>query len=296
MANQTQPAEAARGVVFALGAYGIWGLIVLFYRALAQVPAVELVAHRGIWSVVFVALLVVVRGSWPRLVEVFKSPPLLKKLALTSALVSVNWGVFVWAVANERVVEVSFGYYINPLVSVALGVVLLGETLNRAQRVAIAIAAVAVTIFGLASGVLPWLPLVLAFSFGFYGYFRKSIPVGPAVGLLVEVLILSVPALAYLAWLGAQGQSHWAATPATPLLLILSGPATAIPLILFAAGAQRLRLATVGMLQYVAPSIHLGLAVLMFGEPVSPVQIFTFAMIWVALGVYSLDAIRNEMH
>ena len=294
MSDQSERAIATRGVAFALGAYGFWGFVVLFYRALGQVPAVELVAHRGVWSVVFVTIVVVARGSWPRLVAVFKSPVLLKKLALTSALVSINWGVFIWAIGEQRVVEVSFGYYINPLVSVALGVVLLGEKLNRAQGAAIAIAAVAVAIFGLTFGVLPWLPLVLAFSFGFYGYLRKSIPVGPAVGLLVEVLVLSIPALAYLAWLGVQGQAHWSATPTTPLLLVLSGPATAIPLILFAAGAQRLRLATLGMLQYVAPSIHLGVAVFVFGEAVSPVQILTFGLIWVALGVYSLDAVRAD--
>lgn len=282
------------GVAFAVAAYSFWGFVVILYAKLAHIDAVQLVAHRAVWCLLFLATVLVFRKSFGRLLETLKSPRLLVFLLLTSTLTVINWGVFVWAIGQGRILEGSLGYYINPLISVLLGVVLLGERLTQAQTVAIAIAAIAVAYFGISLGILPWVPLLLGCSFGLYGYFRKIIKVGPAVGLFVETLVMVVLALPYIYWLVRTGQSQWEATAATPWLLVATGPATALPLVWFTAAAQRVKLATVGMLQYLAPSIHFLLAAFAFGETITSSHLVTFTLIWTALAIFTSDTIIRE--
>lgn len=294
-----EPNDASRktqieGVLFAIAAYGFWGFVVILYRALSHVDAVELIAHRAVWALVFVGILLVFRKSFGRLWAALTSPRMMAMLFLTSALAGLNWAIFVWTVSEARVLESSLGYYINPLVTVFLGVVLLGERLTRPQTVAILIAGIGVVFFGVSLGVLPWVPLSLAFSFAFYGYFRKTIAAGPAVGLFVETLFMSLIALPYIYWLIKSGTSQWNATDATPWLLIATGPATALPLLWFTAAAQRVRLSTMGMLQYIAPSLHLLLAVFAFGETVTFGHKVTFALIWTALAIFTIEVVVNE--
>jgi len=282
------------GVLFALAAYSFWGFVVLLYRALDHVDVVEIVAQRVVWCLVFLAIVLGFRKSFGRLWSTLVSPRLLGFLILTSTLMAINWSLFIWTIAEERVLEAALGYYINPLVSVGLGVVLLGERLTRIQVLAIAIAAIGVLYFGVSLGVLPWVPLTLAFSFGLYGYFRKTIAVGPAVGLFVETLVLSLLALPYVLWLFETGASGWRDTSWTPWLLIASGPATALPMVWFAAAAQRVSLTTVGMLQYLAPSLNFAIAVFVFGETVTISHIVTFGLIWTALVIYSGEMVYRE--
>ncbi|MFV2091599.1 MAG: EamA family transporter RarD [Hyphomicrobiales bacterium] len=282
------------GVLFAIAAYGAWGFLVFLYRALRHVDTVELIAHRAVWSLVFLVGVLAFRKSYGRLWSVLKSPKLLACLFFTGSLTAINWGIFVWTVAEDRILESALGYYINPLVSVLLGVVLLGERLSRPQTVAIALAALGVVFFGFSLGVLPWVPLALAFTFGFYGYFRKIIEVGPAVGLIVETFWMSMLALPYILWQVDNGLSQWDATPWSPWLLIATGPATALPLLWFTAAAQRVRLATLGMLQYLLPTIHFLIAVFAFGEAVTFGHIVTFGLIWTALVIFSGEMLLRE--
>ncbi|VAW14774.1 Uncharacterized inner membrane protein RarD [hydrothermal vent metagenome] len=282
------------GVLFALAAYGFWGFVVLLYRALDAVDVIEIVAQRVIWCLVFLAIVLGFRKSFGRLWTTLKSPRVMLFLVFTSILMSINWSMFVWTIAEERVLESALGYYINPLVSVALGVVLLGERLSRAQSVAIGLAAIGVVYFGVSLGVLPWVPLTLAFSFGLYGYFRKIISVGPAVGLFVETGWMTLLALPYVLWLVQTGASQWNETSWTPWLLIASGPATALPLVWFAAAAQRVPLATLGMLQYLAPSLHFLIAVFAFGEQITLGHLVTFGLIWTALAIFTGEMVVRE--
>jgi len=282
------------GILFALAAYSFWGFIVLLYRALDHVGVVEIVAQRVVWCLVFLALVLGFRKSFRRLWATLRSPRLLIYLFFTSALMAVNWSLFIWTIDQERVLEAALGYYINPLVSVALGVVLLGERLTRIQTLAIGLAAIGVIFFGASFGVLPWVPLTLALSFGLYGYFRKIIDVGPAVGLFIETMWLSLLALPYIFWLIQTGASQWNDTSWTPWLLIASGPATALPMVWFAAAARRVPLATVGMLQYLAPSLNFLIAVFVFGEAVTYAHIVTFGLIWTALAIFSGEMLLKE--
>ena len=282
------------GVLFALAAYGFWGFVVLLYRALDGVDVVEIVAQRVIWCLVFLAVVIGFRKSFGRVWATLKSPRVMVFLFFTSILMAINWSMFVWTIAEERVLESALGYYINPLVSVALGVVLLGERLTRAQTIAIVLSAIGVVYFGVSLGVLPWVPLTLAFSFGFYGYFRKIIAVGPAVGLFVETGWITLLALPYVLWLVQTGASQWNQTSWTPWLLLATGPATALPLVWFAAAAQRVPLATLGMLQYVAPSLHFLIAVFVFGEAITTGHIVTFGLIWTALAIFTGEMVLKE--
>lgn len=284
----------AEGVAYAVAAYTAWGFVVLLYGALEHVGTIELIAQRIVWCLLFITIVLAFRHSFGRLAEALRSPRLLMLLTFSATLMAVNWGVFIWTIAESRVLEASLGYYINPLVSVFLGVVLLGERLSRAQIVAIGIALVGVAIFGLSFGVLPWIPITLASLFGAYGYIRKIALVGPAVGLFIESVLICVLAVPYLIWLAKTGQSSWGANAWTPWLLIATGPATALPLMWFTAGAQRVRLSTLGMLQYIAPTLHLVFGVMVFGENLTTTHLVTFALIWVALTVFTIDMVKTE--
>ena len=277
-----------QGLFAAAGAYFIWGLFPLYWKLLVQVPALEIMAHRIAWCALFVALWLSAREGWGWLRTL--SPRLLAMLVGSATLISVNWWMYIWAVNSGHIVETSLGYFINPLVSVLLGVVVLGERLNPRQWVAVTIAAGGVIWLTVQAGRLPWIALTLAVSFGGYGLIRKLAVVPSVQGLMVESGLLLLPALGLLLWLAAHGQGAFGQTDrATDGLLMLSGLVTALPLVLFAFGARRIPLSTIGILQYLAPSLQLACGVLLFHEPFTRSQALGFACIWAALLVYALD-------
>jgi chloramphenicol-sensitive protein RarD len=278
------------GIAYAAGAYVFWGVFPLYFRALAGVPAPEILAQRIAWSAVFMLLFVSARGHWPE-VRRQLSPGVVGRLAVSALLISTNWLIYIWAVNAEHVLDASLGYFVNPLVSVLLGVVFLREPLSRRQGVAVALAAVGVLSLVVRAGRLPWVALALAATFGLYGLIRKGVPVDATVGLLAEVVVLAPVALAWLAWLAATGRSHFGDGPTRTALLVASGAVTAIPLMWFAVGVRRLRLATIGLLQYLNPTMQFAIAVAVFGEPLTPAHRLAFGCIWVALAVYTSEAI-----
>ncbi|PSM17140.1 MULTISPECIES: EamA family transporter RarD [Nitratireductor] len=297
MTVDTAPAEnaAARGFAFAFSAYFLWGLLPLYLKLVGHVPAVEVLAHRVLWSVPLAGMVLILLGRTADVKAALRSPRTLAMATLTAALISVNWGVYVWAIAAERTVEASLGYYINPLVSVLMGAVFLKERLSRLQMVAIALAAAAVALLTVRAGGLPWVSLVLAFSFAVYGFFRKTLPIGPSQGFFLEVMVLCLPALAYIAWLAMRGEGHFVLTaPADMLLLVGCGVVTAGPLMLYGFGAKLLRLSTIGIMQYIAPSMIFLLAVFVFGEPFGETRLLAFGLIWIALALYSWSMYRDR--
>lgn len=292
MTTQTVPTNvdsgARRGFILALGAYLLWGLLPFYMKAVAHLPLAEVVAHRIIWSVPIAAAVLIWLGRTADFKAALRSPRMLAMAALTAALITVNWSIYVWAIAVDRTVETALGYYINPLVNVLVGALLLGERLNRLQIVAVALAAIAVIVLTVEGGKLPWVSLALAFSFAAYGFFRKTLPIGPSQGFLLEVLILSVPSLAYVVWLALASEGHFASGNTTDTLLFMgSGIVTAVPLLLFAFGARLLRLSTIGIMQYIAPTIVFLIAVFIFGEPFDTTQAIAFGLIWAALAIYT---------
>ncbi|TPI07809.1 EamA family transporter RarD [Mesorhizobium sp. B4-1-3] len=294
-ADLDQDAKARRGFLLALGAYFLWGLLPFYMKAVAHLPLAEVIANRVVWSVPIAAAVLIWAGRTADFKAAIRSPNSLAMAALTAVLISINWGIYVWAIAVDRTVETALGYYINPLVSVVVGAVLLGERLDRLQIAAVALATVAVTVLTVEAGKLPWVSLALAFSFAAYGFFRKTLPIGPSQGFLLEVLLLSVPALGYIVYLIATGQDHFiSSTGADTALLIGCGPVTAVPLLLFAFGARLLRLSTIGIMQYIAPTMVFLIAVLIFDEPFGTTQAIAFALIWTALAMYSWSMFRGR--
>jgi chloramphenicol-sensitive protein RarD len=280
--------SATRGFLFALSAYLLWGFLPFYMKAVAHIPAAEVVAHRVIWSVPVAGALLIWMGRTADIRVALRSPRTLAMGGLTAALISVNWGVYVWAIAADRALETALGYYINPLFSVFLGAVLLGEKLTRAQIAAIALAVAAVALLTWEAGGLPWVSIALALSWGFYAFFKKTLPIGPAQGFFLEILVLSIPAIAYIGWLGASGAGHFGRTGAADIWLLLGcGLITAVPLILYANGAKLLRLSTIGIMQYIAPTMIFVIAIFIFHEPFSSTRAIAFAMIWTALAIYS---------
>jgi chloramphenicol-sensitive protein RarD len=280
--------SATRGFLFALSAYLLWGFLPFYMKAVAHIPAAEVVAHRIIWSVPVAGALLIWLGRTADIKAALRSPRTLAMGGLTAALITVNWGVYVWAIAADRALETALGYYINPLFSVFLGAVLLGEKLSRAQIAAIALAVAAVALLTWEAGGLPWVSIALALSWGFYAFFKKTLPIGPAQGFFLEILVLSIPAIGYIGWLGASGAGHFGRTGAADIWLLLGcGLITAVPLILYANGAKLLRLSTIGIMQYIAPTMIFVIAIFIFHEPFSSTRAIAFAMIWAALALYS---------
>ena len=295
-ALNTRPNEdSGAGLAFAVSAYVLWGFLPLYLKALSHVPAAEVVLHRVIWSVPVAGAVLIAMGRTGDLREALTSRRMLAMGCVTAALISINWGIYVWAIATERALDAALGYYINPLFSIFLGAVLLGERLNRAQMVAIALAAGAVLVLALDAGHLPWAAIGLTLSWGFYALAKKQLPIGPNQGFLLEALILTGPALGYFAWLVAQGQSHFMAGDARDTWLLLGcGVVTAVPLLLYANGAKLLRLSTVGILQYIAPTMIFLVAVFVFDEPFGRARMIAFPMIWAALVIYSAAMWRGR--
>jgi chloramphenicol-sensitive protein RarD len=279
-------------VAYAACAYGTWGLFPLYFRSLAGVPAPEILSHRILWSVVFVAAYVTVRRRWVEVAPQLRTPGTLPRLATSAVFIATNWLVYIWAVNSGRVLEASLGYFINPLVTVALGVIFLHERLTARQKLAVALATAGVLALVLRAHVFPWVALTLAATFGAYGLIRKRVRVEATAGLLGEVLLLAPLALVYVGWLNHAGLSHFGASARFSALLALSGVVTAIPLIWFVLGVQRLRLSTVGLLQYLNPTIQFLIAVFVFGERFTIGHALAFGCIWVSLALYSFDALR----
>ena len=287
--------EARIGAAYALGAFLIWSGVPLYFKLVASIPATEVLGHRVLWSLLFVTLLLAGRRHWSAVGTALAEPRLRRRLALSSLLVSINWLVFIWAIANDHLLDASLGYFINPLVNVVLGVLLLGERLRRLQWIAVLLALAGVANLVWQHGSLPWIALTLAFSFGGYGLVRKQTPVDSLSALFVETLLLLPLALAYLLFLDFHGDGHFLRVGiATDGLLLLAGVVTAMPLLLFGGAARRLRLSTLGLLQYTVPTGHFLLAVFVFGEPFTPAHAFTFGAIWLALLIYSLDMLRRQ--
>lgn len=288
--NALTPHNETAGILYATSAYGLWGFLPLYWDALGNVPPFELSFHRMLWCALFGLGTTVALGRTKTLWQAVNNRKVPKALAVSGLLIAVNWTIYIYSIAKAELVEASLGYYINPLLSIALGVVLLGERLSPLRITAIALAGVAVTIKSFGLGHFPWIAISLAVSFGFYGYVRKLTPVPAFDGLTIETsLLLPVTAGILLFW-GFQGTGQF--TPAhlgTDLLLILGGPLTALPLTLFAAGARRVRLSTLGFLQYLSPSITLLLATLVLGEPFTLSDAATFGCVWVALALVAVD-------
>lgn len=286
--------DTPAGLAFAIGAYVFWGFLPLYMKLLSHIGPAEIVAHRIIWSVPIAALLLIVLRRTSALRDALRSPRTLAMGCLTAALITINWGIYVWAVNSGHALDAALGYYINPLFSILLGAVLLGERLSRAQLAAIALAAAAVLLLAVEGGRMPWAAIGLMLSWGFYALCKKRLPIGPNQGFLLEVLILLVPALAYVGYLMATGQSHF--TPRVPgdlWLLVGCGAVTAVPLIVYANGAKLLRLSTIGILQYIAPTMIFITAVVVFDEPFGTARMIAFPMIWAALVIYSASMLRQ---
>lgn len=275
-----------------LGAYLLWGVLPLYFKAIAGVDPIEIVAHRILWSLIFLGALATLWKRWPAIRAAIANRRVLATLAATSILIGANWLIYIWAVLNGHVLAGSLGYYLNPLVNVLFGVVMLKEKLTRGQMAAVGLAAagVAVLAIGASSGL--WISLTLAFSFASYGFLRKVAPVDSLEGLSIETAILAPLALGWVLWLAADGRSGLGMDPLTTFLLVLAGAITAIPLLLFTAAAKRLPYSTLGFLQYIAPSLQFLLAVLVFGEKLTTAHIVCFAAIWTALVVFTFEGIR----
>ncbi|MGU3315024.1 EamA family transporter RarD [Sphingomonas sp. M6A6_1c] len=283
--------DARAGLFYGIGAYTLWGLLPLYLHLLTAVPPAQVLANRILWSLLLLLAIVAATRRLRPLVAAARGR-VLAMLVASAVLIGINWFVYIWSVTNAHLVEASLGYFINPLLNVALGMLLLGERLNRLQVAAVAVAALGVAIFAAGGGGALWVSLVLALSFGFYGLIRKVAAIDALGGLTMETLILAPFALVVLVQANQSGTAAFGHDRTLDLLLVLAGPVTAAPLLLFAAGARRLRYTTVGLLQFIAPTLQFLLAVLVYQEPVRATQLATFALIWLGCGLYAWSSIR----
>ena len=291
---KTATPEATKGVLYGLGAYTVWGCFPLYFALFAGVPSYEVLIHRVIWSCVFLAVVVTLLRRWPPIRAALARPKELGYVFGCAVFIAINWGVYIYAVETRHVLQASLGYVLTPLVNVGLGMLVLRETITRLQVLAVSLATLAILYQLFLLGVVPWITLVLAFSFGTYGLMRKQVALDGLSGLFVETLLLLPLSLLTLGALSAAGASHFGSDLPVALLLVSSGIVTAIPLLAFAGAARRLRLATVGFLMYINPTLQFLIALLVFNEPLSGEKLLSFAMIWVALGIYSWSAWRGR--
>ncbi|WP_319804668.1 EamA family transporter RarD [Nocardioides malaquae] len=287
--------DSGRGVVAGVAAYVIWGLFPLYWPLLEPASATEILAHRIFWSAVCMVVVVVALRRWRRLQPLVRDRRRLALLTVAAVVITVNWGVYIWAANNGHVVDASLGYFINPLFSVALGVFVLGERLRPLQWIAVAIAVVAVVVLTVGVGRPPWIALLLAASFGTYGLAKKKAAAGAFESLTVETLLLTPFALAYVVWLTSVGTATFGTQgPGHAALLVLAGAVTAVPLVLFGAAATRMTLASLGLLQYLAPILQFALGVWWLGEAMPTVRWVGFALVWVALVVFTTEALMHH--
>lgn len=283
----TQNSDTPRGFAFALSAYLLWGFLPFYMKAAAHILPTEVIAHRVLWSLPIAALVLWVRGELGGIASLLRQPRMLAMGATTAALISVNWGIYVWAIGAGHALDTALGYYINPLFSVFLGAAFLGEKMTTRQWVAVGLAAAAVALLTIEAGKLPLISLTLTVTWGFYAYLKRRLPIGANEGFLLEILILSPIALSYMVWLAMTGQNHFGATMPDTVLLACSGVVTAVPLMLYANGAKGLKLSTIGIMQYIAPTMILLIAILVFHESFGLAQMIAFPMIWAALALYT---------
>lgn len=299
MSEEIAPAatneDSPRGFAFAFAAYFMWGFLPLYLKMVAHIPPLEVVAHRVVWSLPITAVVLMALGRTGDVWRAIRTPSMLGMALVTATLVTINWLVYVYAITSGHALQGALGYYINPLISVLIGAILLKERMMLPQKIAIGLAAIAVAILTYDAGGLPWISLALAFSWGFYAFFRKTLPIGPNQGFFLEVLILTGPAFLYILFLETSGSGHLVnGNGASDIgLLIFSGIATALPLISYANGAKLLRLSTIGMMQYIAPTMVFITAVFVFHEPFGQTKLIAFLFIWAGLVTYSWPMIRE---
>ena len=282
------------GLLYAASAYVLWGIFPLYFKLLTSVPPLEILMHRMLWSLLFLGVLLASRRQWRWLGPVLRQPRVLGGFTASALLLAINWYLYIWSIDHGRIVDASLGYFITPLINVLLGFVLLRERLRRMQWASICLASLGVLWLAVQGGHPPWIGLALAATFGTYGLLRKTARLGPLEGLSLETLLLCPLSIGYLAWLAYSGQNSFAtASTGTRWLLAAAGPITAVPLLLFAAGARRIPLATLGLLQYIGPTITLALGVFLFGEHFGAARLIGFAIIWGALVLYSIDGLRQ---
>lgn len=292
MGAALRPAPMNPGFLYAVAAYVLWGVIPIYFKLLHGVPAPEILAHRMAWSLLVCAALLAVLRRWRWMGAVARQPRLLATFAVSALLLTANWGTYIWAVNAGHVVDASLGYFITPLVNVVVGATVLGERLRRPQWAAVALAAAAVAWLTWEAGQVPWIGLVLALTWGVYGLLRKTASLGTVEGLALETALLVPFALAFLLWLAAQGQSAFTDGPATTRwLLAAAGPVTAVPLLLFTAGARRIQFVHLGILQYIAPMLQLLVGVWLYGEPFAAAKAIGYGMIWIALVLFAVDGV-----
>jgi chloramphenicol-sensitive protein RarD len=285
--------ELRKGYLFALGAYGLWGFMPVYIKLVRRAGPLEILAHRVVWSLVLVALLLAAVRRWAYVRALVRRPKAVAAIGFAAALLAVNWGMYIYGVNTDRVVETALGYFINPLVTVVLGVTAFRERLRPAQWAAVGTGAAAVAVLTVDYGRLPYIALTLALSFAGYGLVKKRLQLPAAEGLLVESGLLALPAAAYLVWLAADGHGTFGHGLGFTLLLLLAGAVTAVPLLFFAGAANRIPLTALGVLQYLTPTLQLGLGVLVFHEPMPPARLAGFALVWVALIVFTADGLRQ---
>jgi chloramphenicol-sensitive protein RarD len=283
------------GILSAASAFLCWGLFPLYFHAIGEVPPLQILAHRMLWSLLFLLIVLAVRRQWTWL-NLVRQPRVLGSFLASAVLLSVNWLIYIWAVNNGHVIEASLGYFINPLVNISLGYLLLKERLRRAQWMAIAVAVLGVSWLTWQAGTVPWIALALAFSFGGYGLLRKTAALGALEGLSFETMVLFPVAAAYVVWLTVHGQNAFINTGSTStrLLLAAAGPITAIPLLLFASGARQIPLSALGLLQYLSPTLQFLLGVWLFHEPFTAVRLVGFLLIWLALALFAIEGLLRR--
>jgi len=284
-----------KGVISGIGAYLIWGFFPIYLKALLVVPPLQIMLHRVVWAFVFVLLLVIIRRRWPGIKKSLHNPRVVMTYTMTALLLAVNWLVYIYGINSEQVVETSLGYFINPLLNVALGVIFLREYLRPMQWLPVGLAGLGVLYLTLQYGALPWIALTLAFSFGMYGLIKKIAPLGAVDSLFVETGIIFLPALIYLLFSENQGSGAflnqgWLIS----LLLVFSGLVTALPLLLFGRAARLIPLSLLGILQYIAPTVQFLLGIFLYQEPFSATRLVGFIIIWIALGIFTLEGIHNR--
>ena len=284
------------GILSAALAFLCWGLFPLYFRAISEVPPLQIMVHRVLWSLLFLGIILSVRGQWKWLLQLRGQPRVIGNFFLSALLLSGNWLLYIWAVNNGHVIEASLGYFINPLVNVMLGYLVLKERLRPMQWSAIGLAAVGVMWLTWQAGHMPWIALLLAASFGAYGLMRKTAALGALEGLSFETMILFPFAVAYLVWVTLQGDNAFmnTASDTTRWLLVAAGPITAIPLLLFASGARKIPLSVLGLLQYIGPSIQLSLGVFLFKEAFTSARVVGFVLIWSALALYAAEGLYKR--
>ncbi|AYD00357.1 EamA family transporter RarD [Neorhizobium sp. NCHU2750] len=286
--------DTPRGFAFGLTAYFLWGFLPFYLKAIGHLPAMEVLAHRAIWSVPVAGVVLLLLRRTQDVGAALKNPRMLGMACVTATFITANWGIYVWAVGSGHALDAALGYFINPLFSVFLAAVVLREKLLPLQMAAIGLAVVAVAILAWGAGGLPWVSLALTFTWGIYALLRKTLPIGPNQGFFLEVLLISIPMLPYVIWLEATGQGHFlGGTTFDTVMLALAGVVTAGPLMIYANGAKLLKLSTIGIMQYIAPTLIFLVAIFAFGEPLSTIKLASFVLIWAALVLYTIAMLRQ---